>query len=303
MRNFPPVLNKSKQYLPLLLKILVFAGCTAVLVFKFQDSEYNWYRIFEELASLPWFILPLLMCVSLASWLVESKKWQFLVGDFYGLRFRESVLQNLTAQAASFITPLRSGEFVAKALYFPKSLRKQVTQRVFIGNFSQMAVTVAVGIIGLFVYEQELMDDTWKYVGLIILTGLLIFLAYSWVRKKLGLNAVRSDLWFKTVGFSTLRYLIFSSNWLLVLGVLYYDQSIVTILSCITVWYLLISTIPLIQILDLPVRILAVVTIFPGDTEIVLLATTLIWITNTVFPTVLGCALLPFKSRIELETA
>ncbi len=303
MRNFPPVLNKSKQYLPLLLKILVFAGCTAVLVFKFQDSEYNWHRIFEELASLPWFILPLLMCMSLASWLVESMKWQFLVGDFYRLRFRESVLQNLTSQAASFITPLRSGEFVAKALYFPKSLRKQVTQRVFMGNFCQMMVTVIIGIIGLFVYERELIDDTWKYVGLMISIGLLIYVAYSWIRKKVGLNAVSSDLWLKTLVFSVLRYLIFSSNWFIVLSVLNYDQSILMVLSCISVWYLSISLIPLIQLLDLPVRILAVMTIFPGEMEIVLLATTLIWVTNTVFPTILGCTLLPFKSMVNLKTA
>lgn len=302
MRNFPPVLNKSKQYLPLLLKILVFAGCIVVLFIKLQDTNY-WQPILKELNSLPWFIIPLLLCVSLASWFVESKKWQFLVRDFYELRFRESVLQNLTSQAASFITPLRSGEFVAKALYFPKSLRKQVTQRVFIGNFCQMAATMVLGILSLFVYRQQLVDEAWKYVGLVLLIGLTIFLAYSWMRKKVGLNSGSRDLWLTTLCFSLLRYLIFCSNWLILLSVMNYNQDFATILSCVGIWYLSVSVIPLIQLLDLPVRMLAVMTIFPGEIEIVLLATTLIWMTNTVFPTVLGCALLPFKSRVNLETA
>ncbi len=302
MRNFPPVLNKSKQYLPLLLKILVFAGCVVVLFFKFQDTNY-WQPILKELNSLPWFIIPLLLCVSLASWFVESKKWQFLVSDFYELRFRESVLQNLTAQAASFITPLRSGEFVAKALYFPKSLRKQVTQRVFIGNFCQMAATMVLGILGLFIYRQQLVEEAWKYGVLMVLMTLIVLLAYSWIRKKVGLLALGGSFWMKTIGFSLLRYLIFCSNWLILLSVMNYNHDFATILSCVGILYLVVSVIPLIQLLDLPVRMLAVMTIFPGEIEIVLLATTVIWITNTIFPTVLGCALLPFKSRVKLEAA
>ncbi len=81
--------------------------------------------------------------------MVESKKWQFLVKVVYEISFRESVTQNLTAQAASYITPLRSGEFVAKALYFPAPQRKEITQRVFAGNYCQMTVTLVLGFIAL----------------------------------------------------------------------------------------------------------------------------------------------------------
>ena len=162
---------------------------------------------------------------------------------------------------------------------------------------------MVLGILSLFFYRQQLVDEAWKYVGLVLLIGLTIFLAYSWIRKKVGLIAGSRGLWFTTLGFSLLRYLIFCSNWLILLSVMNYNHDFATILSCVGILYLVVSVIPLIQLLDLPVRMLAVMTIFPGEIEIVLLATTLIWMTNTVFPTVLGCALLPFKSRVNLETA
>lgn len=91
-----------------------------------------------------------MLLLSLTSWLVESKKWQVLVKDVEEIRFRESIIQSLTAQAASFITPLRAGEFAYKALFYERDDRKSILSRVFLGNLCQMIVTVFLGgLIGL----------------------------------------------------------------------------------------------------------------------------------------------------------
>jgi hypothetical protein len=255
--------------------------------------------MWRQLVALPTWVLPLMLFMSLLSWLVESKKWQFLVRDLYGLRFRESVTQNLTAQAASYITPLRSGEFVAKALFFPPELRKEITQRVFVGNYSQMAVTLLLGCSAIGFHDIFDLNLSMLYGLAIMLVMLVFFIGYRWVSKKVKINQLSAKLWSLTLFLSLIRYLIFATNWLIIFYGLGFENALgsSTIVN-IAVFYLAVSVIPMIQLLDMPVRWSIVGVLFAGvdyGLGTVVLATTVVWLTNSVFPTLLGCALLPFK--------
>lgn len=261
--------------------------------------------MWEHVLGLSWWILPLMVTLSLASWMVESKKWQVLVRDLYDLSFRESVTQNLTAQAASYITPLRSGEFIAKALYFPAAQRKSITQRVFAGNYCQMMITLTLGFTALFFHEIFDLHLNYLYGTGIATVMLSIFIAYLWLSKKLNMGALSSNLWFSTLFWSLLRYLIFASNWLIILYSLGTKNVLTMTLINVAVFYLAVSIIPMIQLFDMPFRWGIVSIIFAGATysfDTIILATTIVWLTNSVFPTLIGCALLPFQP-IKLKPA
>ncbi|MFT6799158.1 MAG: uncharacterized membrane protein YbhN (UPF0104 family) [Nonlabens sp.] len=263
-------------------------------------------ELWIALEKLPGFTLVFMIAISLSSWLVESKKWQYLVDDFYELSFRKSILQNLTAQAASFITPLRAGEFAMKSLFFKKTLRKKVLSRILAGTISQMLVTILLGVIGVLFYVKESLNLESAlyliYSGILLL--LLLIIISLWLIKKWNYGTLTTKKWGHTILFSLLRYLIFASNWLLLLWLLDYESSILITIRNVSVFYLVVSIIPVFQVFDIAVKWTAATYIFEGgffNPELIIVATTIIWLTNSIAPTLLGCALLPFQQLKTLE--
>ncbi len=232
----------------------------------------------------------MLPSLSFASWLVESQKWRLLVKRLGNLRFRESVFQNLTAQAASFVTPLKAGEFATKACYFPKIYRKQVLQMVLIGNLSQMFITVVVGACGIaMLYHRYIIA-----VGILLL-GVLFMLGT--IKLKLKLLNSHKTLVLEVVLMSLLRYVIFSSCWWLLL-LFYSDVSFLVVVSSVAAMYVMTSLIPSLQILDLFVK-WTVASFFVSHLalpiEIIIGLTALLWLNNQVLPVIAGCALLGYR--------
>jgi uncharacterized membrane protein YbhN (UPF0104 family) len=294
------VLHKSKQFLAPLIKITLIVICFYLLYQQWMERPVSLETILEFLQKLPWFTMPLMICMSVLSWLIESKKWQYLINDFYELRFRESVFQNLTAQAASFITPLRAGEFAMKPIFFSKSLRKNVVSRTLAGNVSQMLITTLIGLITVLFYLKINLEKASAF--LLTFTGVLLcFLAFTislWVIKKWDNEGMKWQKWRNTVLFSLLRYLVFASNWLFILWLLDYPSSTLTIIRNIGVFYLAVSVIPVFQLFDIAIKWTVAAYVFEGslfNAEVILFATTLIWLTNSIVPTLTGCALLPFQ--------
>ncbi|QJP34205.1 hypothetical protein F0365_07190 [Nonlabens sp. Ci31] len=299
-------LHKSKQFLAPLIKIIVISICAYVLYLQWMERPLQIDELWIALQNLPWFTLVFMIVISLSSWLVESKKWQYLVDDFYELGICKSVTQNLTAQAASFITPFRAGEFALKSLFFKKYLRKKVLSRILAGNISQMLVTVILGVIGVLFYLKETLDLERAFY--LICTGILLLLLVIsvslWLIKKWNSGTMTTQKWRNTIFFSLLRYLLFASNWLLLLWLLDYESSVLITIRNVTVFYLVVSIIPVFQVFDIAVKWTAATYIFEGtffNSELILAVTTIIWLTNSILPTLLGCTLLPFQKLKTLE--
>lgn len=300
------VLHKSKQFLAPLIKIIVIVICVYLLYHQWIERPVSLETILESLKQLPWFTIPLMICMSLLSWLIESKKWQYLINDFYELRFRESVVQNLTAQAASFITPLRLGEFALKPIFFSKPLRKKVVSRTLAGNVSQMLITTLIGLITVLFYFKKNLEiaPTFLFIFTGILLFLLAFVISLWVIKKWDNNEMKWQKWRNTILYSLLRYVVFSSNWLLILWFLDYQSSTLIIIRNIGIFYLAVSIIPVFQLFDIAIKWTVAAYVFEGslfNAEVILFSTTLIWFTNSMVPTLTGCALLPFQKLKTIE--
>jgi hypothetical protein len=299
-------LYKSKQFLAPLIKIIVIVICAYVLYLQWIERPLRLNTILFSLQKLPWFTLPLMISISISSWLVESKKWQYLIRDFYVLGFRESVIQNLTSQAASFITPLRAGEFAMKSFFFTTSLRKKVWSRILAGNSSQMAVTAILGSIGLLLYFQEQLEleSLFPLILTSSLLSLLVFTLVLWLMKKWDSGTMTVQKWCDTLLYSLLRYVLFASNWLLILWLSDYESSALLIIRNITVFYVAASIIPVFQLFDIALKWSVAAYVFQGslyNAELILMATTLVWFTNSIVPTLLGCALFPFQKLTTTE--
>ncbi|PPK96288.1 lysylphosphatidylglycerol synthase-like protein [Nonlabens xylanidelens] len=299
-------LHKSKQFLAPLIKFIIVVICTYALYSQWQDRSINTDIIWSTIKNLPFYTLPLMIAISILSWMVESKKWQYLINDLYVLRFRESVTQNLTAQAASFITPFRTGEFAVKSLYYNKSLRKSILSRILAGNTSQMIITTILGITGILFYLQKnlIIESVFLLLFTVTLLCLLAVILTLWILKKWDSGSMDNTKWWSILSYSLLRYLIFSSNWLIILALLDNDSSLLIMIRNITIFYLAVSIIPVFQLFDIAVKWTVAAYVFTEtfhNSETTIIITTLIWFTNSIVPTVLGCLLLPFQKLKTVE--
>jgi len=78
-----------------------------------------------------------------------------LVSKVSDISFKLAFQQSLSALTVSIITPNRIGDYGAKALFFPNCLRGRILWLNLIGNFWQMAATVAFGICGLMILTNR----------------------------------------------------------------------------------------------------------------------------------------------------
>lgn len=233
------------------------------------------------------------------SWMIESKKWQYVTRDVCSIRFRESVYQNLTAQAASYLTPLRIGELVTKASFFSSQHRKNIAARAVAGNLSQLSITLVMGIIGS-LYFTQVTSIHWSLYVFTICGFVLIALVILWGFNKLKTLPLNRTQWLVTCGYSGFRYIVFATNWLIILTALDYPDSSIVIMQKIAVMYLLFSALPIIQLIDIPVRWTTAAMVFSGSLipdHSILIATTMVWIINSIIPTVIGALLLSIHHR------
>jgi type IV secretory pathway VirB2 component (pilin) len=278
--------HKSRQFLLQACKILIVVSCLGYISWRLGSGQFDWAATQYLLSSLPEFLYVVLPALSIASWLVESYKWQLLVHGLVGLRFRESVIQNLTANAASFLTPLRAGEFAAKAAYYQSHVRKKNLERVLIGNLSQMTVTVALGITGI-----AMLMTQWEFAVIwMAVFGLILFVApYLWRARQRFLKMYQS-----VIIISFIRYLLFGGCWVTLLS-LFTSAGLLIILGTVTAMYLIVSLIPAMQFFDLFLK-WSVASFFIGYLDITLelmsVIVGIIWLFNQVLPVLLGCGLL-----------
>ncbi|BAO55283.1 lysylphosphatidylglycerol synthase domain-containing protein [Nonlabens marinus] len=290
--------HKSKQFLLQAGKLLVILCCLAYVFYLFQGDTFDWHHTVAFLSNIPIYFYLLLPGLSIASWLVESYKWQYLVRDLREVRFRESVIHNLTSQATSFITPLRAGEFATKAFYFESSLRKKVLKAVLVGNMSQMAVTIIVGVAGV---AALFYSEVLSLFSIIFLATLVVWLGPT-ISKRIDFQAARLD---GVILLSFLRYALFSGCWLILLS-FYSNASLITIAASVAAMYLATSLIPSLQLFDILIK-WSVATFFvsylnlPIENMTAIVA--IVWLNNTVLPALLGCGLLAFQRFPKLIAA
>ena len=315
--------NNIQKYYPRFL----FFGKLIILVFAyrlisqriFEDGAYVFFL--DQLNSLkawaPWVILFLLAMTGL-NWLIEILKWQRLAVLVQPTSFGQALKQSLSSLTVSLITPNRIGEYGAKALYFSRKDRSRVILFNFISNFSQMSTTVLFGVIGFWwVYESlpglNLKEANWFKLGLFVLTiGIgLVILGKMWrgFYSKLisDLKSVPAKTHMHVFGLSLLKYLVFSHQFYFLLVLLGVDLGYLECMSLLSLSYLISSLIPGFVIFDWLVKGSVAVAVFGrfGVDEILVLSiTSVMWLLNFGFPSLVGTLyVMTFRSSSAISAS
>ncbi|NND62695.1 MAG: hypothetical protein HKN48_05830 [Flavobacteriaceae bacterium] len=298
--------HKSKQYGLIALKVFLLTATFLYIYHKLTDSHsVSLSDFLNSLEGGNVLLIAVFILMAMMNWIFEILKWQSLAGTLTNISFRQAARQCLSAFTVSMITPMRVGEYGAKAIYFERKFQKRVLTLNLFSNLSQLLVTIVFGLPAL-IYLAVSLDLPFSntklgmgVIGIFIVAILMyIFRKKSLVFKGLSLNRIATffmelpfSVKFKTILFSFLRYLVFSSLFLVLLNYFGIDISWFKALPLIYAMYLLVSLAPTILLLDVVIRGGVAVWLFSliGVNEWPVLCVVLsMWLLNFVLPALWG---------------
>lgn len=300
---------KSKQYLLVALKVLILVVAIIYLYQRVANiDEQTWKEFtkpFSNKNPYRYYPIPILLFLAFFNWFFEIIKWKLLVSHLKPISLIAATKQSLSALTTSLATPVRIGDYGAKAAYYTKQDRRQILLLNFFGSGSQMLVTTFFGIIGfiLVIINYPLPISPKKIFILILVLLLGCILLYRFRNNKLifkGLsiksvlnyiNTLSLRIKIGTLILSLIRYLIFSFLFYLLLVFFGATTSFIPKLIFIFSMYFFVSIIPSYFIFDLAIRGGVAVFLFSiyGIAEpIVLSAVLSMWLLNFALPAIIG---------------
>lgn len=302
--------KKHKDYILLLVKLVIVFGA---LYFIYHKLIYNKLLSFSEfqqqltvLFSKNIWALLLVLLFTDVNWLLETYKWKVIVSVEKKITFFEAFEQSLASLTASLITPNKIGEYGAKALFFKKQSRKKIVLLNFLGNMSQLAVTIFFGFIGitffLLYFTINIPYFNSKKLVLIIAITIILFLIIKKIRLfktvkiyvtkiSVYLKQIPKVIYIKTIGFALLRYFVFTHQFYFLLKLFSVETNYITLINLLFCMYFIASIIPSLTIFDWAIKGSVAIWVFSFielNELTIITVTLLMWLLNFAIPALLG---------------
>ena len=306
----PKTSYKTKQFLLGVIKMGLVVSAFYVIYIKLTDHRNATFDDFERIStsfstisSLSFFVL---LVLSLLNWFFEILKWQILIQRLSKISFREATAQTLGALTASLPTPNRIGDYGAKAMSYPKKLRKKIMFLNVVGHMAQMSITTIFGSFGL-CYVLYHFQPSFNYFNLvawlmgIVAGGILCMVTLKYHKLERLIQFVRKRCtilrdfspseFFNILGCALARYLIFSFQFYYLLLIFGAELHVVAAFATISSMYLISSVVPSVFLFDVIIKggVAVYLFVFIGvPTAITASVVMLMWIFNFVFPSMIG---------------
>ncbi len=272
------------------------------LVEEFQ-GQFTW-------SNSPWIIVAFLLMPF--NWMMETLKWKLLVRRIEKVPFFKAFKGVFLGVALSIFTPNRIGEYGGRILVVKPENNLKTIVATLVSSFSQMLTLLSLGIVGfVFFTHFFLKEEVFVVLGIGLLGLIVIFLMLlCYFNVRLAIPVFKripymrrfvkdmevldeyssSELW-SSLGYSVLRYLIYSIQYYLILRFFGIHVDFLTGLSGISTIFLVQTSIPLPTVLDLAVRSEVALYIWStfSDNEISIFASTFgLWFMNIIIPALFG---------------
>jgi hypothetical protein len=290
--------NKTKQYLTLIIKLVVVFGAFYFIYAKLaNDDKLSWKQFVEILQNkftIAWLVIMLFF--SVLNRFLEIIKWRNLVLVIEKISVYTATKQVLAGLTAGLFTPNGIGEYAGKALYFPKTETKRVLFLNLVCNGIQMILSVVFGLLGLL-----FLGYTTAFFSIII--GSLLLMSFFSLTKNFNikgysiglliekLKEIPTKIHQKNIFLAITRYLTFSHQYYFLFIIFGVKTDYFTLMATITAVYFMASCLPSFQFLDFVVKGSVAMYFFKelNVAEIVVLfISTFMWLLNVVIPVVIG---------------
>jgi hypothetical protein len=259
------------------------------------------------------------------NWLVESFKWKILVKRFERINFVVAIKSVMFGLTTSIFTPYRLGEYIGRPMMISEQNRVQAVLATFIGSLAQNATTICMGLIGLSICTiKKSFQNSIIHQNLALIFSILIltffFILYVYFNPKAFLNLAQkfklSNGWSEKISFignykipqlsiflllSVLRYLIFFSQFFILLIAFDVHVSSVDAFSSISLSYIFLFSIPGLPIAEHGLRgslALYFIGQYSNNDIGILSASIGLWMINLAIPSIMG-GIFIFKNKTK----
>lgn len=297
-----------------LLKLLVFFLLAYAMIEQLpvgKTAEAIRIEIWERLEENAILLLPagLLM---LLNWGIEARKWQLLSRQAEPKNYFDSARSVLSGITFSMFIPNRMGDYVGRFLYLEKPLLLKNFVANMLGNLSQLLVTAVFGLSGFiyltYFYGEASPVAAGFFIGGAIFLTLLVLVFFlnfpavfflfrkqsRWKELAIQARALRKfpkPLLWRMVLLSTIRYSVYSFQYLILLDLFGHQRYSVEGVFSVAAIFFIQSLIPSIALLDFGIRGNVALRILSPETDEavgVLAAAGSLWLINLMIPAVLG---------------
>lgn len=301
-------MHKNKLF-RVFLKVLIVLFSYGYIYYKFKSTNIDWH-VFD---SVNLYYLSLALMLMPLNWFFESYKWRFLLQDIQQISLKTSIRGILIGITSGMATPNRVGEYVGRTFVLEKGNRVKGSLATMLGSLSQVLITLILGLLAWFILFEEIkFFDGLLYrpvfiAFLVVLMSILLLVFYNlqWVKRFAlwlsinqkyvdqirFLNKFRAPELSYVLFLSFFRYVIFASQYVLLLWAFGVDIALLKSLSAIALSYLIIVFIPHFSITEIGVRGSVAVLVFQNftqDLHLVALVAALLWLINISIPTIMG---------------
>jgi uncharacterized membrane protein YbhN (UPF0104 family) len=337
------VRTKIRKTYNLLIQVTILA-LTFLFIYQQVFEETDIWRVLQavrESWSSAGFanMLVLVLILMLVNWGIESVKWKYLIGKIENIGFFKSFYAVLTGVAVSSFTPNRVGEYFGRVFVLDRASRLEGTLITILGSMSQLLVPVITGSAALLIFipfwpgPQSFINGYLFYivVAVVVLFNLItigLFLNVSFLtnlkEKLLKMQLKKLRRFFRVfafyhsrellsiLGLSFARYLVFATQFYLLLRLFSVDVPYPEALMLISLVYFVMAVIPTVFITELGIRgsvSLYFFGIYFSGSGItpetinfgVFAASTLLWVINVGLPALIG-SLFVFRLKFFRRT-
>lgn len=268
----------------------------------------------------------------LLNWLIESIKWKIAIASVQTISLFRAFKAVLSGLSFSVSLPNRIGEYVGRVLYLDPSHRVAAISVTVVSSFSQLIVTVAMGLVGwiaalpVLTTQQPWLANLWWWVllviGFLLLVLLLLYFKvsnlYAWLQQRLlhptSAWSLRIKKWLEALetctpyvlrtllSLSLLRYGIFLVQYFMAYQLFLVPLSGMDLFVTVSLSFLTLAVVPTFAIAEIGLRGAVGIWIagwfvgasagVDGSTAGILLTALLIWITNLILPALVGALLM-----------
>lgn len=291
-------------------KWLISIASLAFIFVKLKNTSLEEFEfLFNNIFGISkYWMLIVVFVLMLINWFTEALKWKIILKNLQNLSLVQAYKSVFAGVAFGIVTPNRIGELVGRILYIDEDNKISASLLNFICSTFQLLVTFAFGALGLFFFKENWLQKI-PFTSLLSITILVILLTVCiiYFLSKIPNLSNRVNEYFQpfrkiektqaTTIFvlSVLRYIIFTTQYIIVLYMMGIELSVISCLVCISVNFFLITIIPTYALAEIGVRGTVAVSVFSvyGVTALpVATASIIIWIINLAIPAIFGTFIL-----------
>lgn len=316
-------MQERKKIVSTIIKVLIGLGSFFIIYLRLKNDLTS--EKLELLGALA-FSLKGLVCFSIClllipvNWGIESFKWKIITEPIEKISFKTATYSVYSGVCLGNLAPGRATEFLAKIIFFKIENRPKITALHFINGMFQLCITYLFGLSALiFQLKQFEGDNMWLAYTTstiaILIFAVFIFclvkidLILSFITKKINKQQTLENFKYpfsakkliQLFGLSIIRYCVFALQFLLLIYLFHQQPLNFSIFVGMALYYLITTTIPMISVLEGPIRAAIALIVFhdSGISDSALaLSSVLIWLINIILPSIYGYSIL-LKQNFE----